>query len=139
MRLKQPKLLLFRGTLKAPCDTGASLSSVQVARLRQIAGLLHLQLTIVPEEQFASPLGLLAKVEGWKFSILAMPPVADEALTEDILILAGLPDDTMDRLLSLMRAQGVSLSLKAVLTDTNVNWNALQLQHELTRERNRFM
>ena len=128
MRIRQPKLLLFH------CMENG-LTSVQLSRLRQIAGVLHLQLTLVPKDQFQIPLGMAAGAENWKNALLSMPPVQDEALTEDILVLAGLRGEDMDRLLSMMRAQSVRISLKAVLTEHNVNWNILQLQHELTRER----
>ena len=51
-----------------------------------------------------------------------------------MLVMANLMRPQFDALLQDMRAAGVRVPLKAVLTPANVGWNAYQLHDELARE-----
>lgn len=51
------------------------------------------------------------------------------------LILSGLPEKALDRLLVQLKTGGVTIPLKAVVTPTNQKWPFCELLAELVRER----
>ena len=55
-----------------------------------------------------------------------------------MLLMAYFPDKLIDRLLAGMKAKGMAIPRKAVLTPTNAGWNSAQLFAELSREAARF-
>jgi hypothetical protein len=53
----------------------------------------------------------------------------------EMLLMAGIPGSKMERVLLALKKAGVTKDcLKAVLTDTNLYWNALQLYEEIKKE-----
>ena len=66
--------------------------------------------------------------------IPAMANVPAVQVEEEMLVLAFLPEATMDKLLRALRESGLTVRLKAVLTPTNMHWNCGQLYRELRGE-----
>ena len=52
-----------------------------------------------------------------------------------LLVMCGLKNSHMDKLLAALRNAGIVIPHKAVLTPTNQNWNVCRLAQELERER----
>ncbi len=60
------------------------------------------------------------------------------ALSEEMLVMCGLDEETMDLFLEKLRSGHMAVSLKAVLTPVNRTWSAVRLCGELTRERKAY-
>ncbi len=83
----------------------------------------------IPAELLNCEVGALA--DGGR----ACPAFEGSAPGEKLLLLADFSRAEMDRLLDGLRAQSISIPLKAVLTPTNRRWTVLELIEELRRER----
>lgn len=101
--------------------------------VEQIAAKLRFRTIIVPPEQYSRSLGSLA---GYANVSVSTDAAADTTLPRTgLLVMCGLKNNRIDRLLETLRTAGQVIPHKAVLTQTNRNWNAFQLAHELERER----
>ena len=90
-----------------------------------------LRWTEVAPGDFGRPLGALV---GLPAKAAAGPAAPVMPFQGPMLVMANLTRPQFDALLEDMRAQGVRVPLKAVLTPVNVGWNALRLHDELLRE-----
>lgn len=101
--------------------------------VENIAAKLRLRTVIVSPERYVYSIGSLA---GYTTSVISARMPAAEMLPETgLLVLCGLKNNRIDRLLEALRKAEIDIPHKAVLTQTNANWNALQLAYELERER----
>lgn len=106
------------------------------AAVEQIAAKLRLRTVIVSSELYSQSIGNLAGYAG--FSVSADAP-ADATLPKTgILVMCGLRNNRMDRLLHALRMTGLVIPHKAVLTQTNASWNVFQLAYELEQERRKM-
>ena len=104
-------------------------SGPEFSKLRQIFAMLRLRMRVVSPEQYHLPLGELAAGKG-------EPGEAAQALPEPMLVFCGLNSALLHQVLEVIRlAQLPPIALKAVLTDTNQEWNTQQLYEELLKER----
>ncbi|MGN1402722.1 MAG: DUF3783 domain-containing protein [Ruminococcus sp.] len=105
--------------------------------VEQIAAKLRLRTVIIPPEQYSRSLGSLV---GYANDSVSATAAADAVLPETgLLVMCGLKNNRIDRLLQALRMAGLVIPHKAVLTQTNRSWNAFQLAHELERERRAMM
>ena len=104
-------------------------SGPEFSKLRQIFAMLRLRMRVVSPEQYHLPLGELAQGKG-------EPGEAAQALPEPMLVFCGLNSALLHQVLEVIRvAQLPPIPLKAVLTDTNQEWDTQQLYEELLKER----
>ena len=99
-------------------------------KLRQIFAMLKLRMRVVNPNQYNITLLELAEGKG--------EPAAEapEAIPESMLVFCGLSDALCTQVLEVIRvAQIPPIPLKAVLTETNKDWNTLQLHEELLKEK----
>ena len=61
-------------------------------------------------------------------------PVPESVPEKEFMLLCGLGDKQLDRLLAYMRRAGVSVPYKAVLTEHNKDWTLCKLIEEVARE-----
>ena len=113
--------------------------NLEDAVLKVLGGLcaaLDIRLKPVPPEGFALPLGAMA---GIPLGPAASPDAPSRNYTEPMLVMCNLDEARFDAFLQALRRSPIpTISLKAVLTPTNVAWNACQLHGELCKERERF-
>ncbi|MCH5304616.1 MAG: DUF3783 domain-containing protein [Ruminococcus sp.] len=57
-----------------------------------------------------------------------------EDFRSEMLFIAGLSDDTLNIFLSMLRKKRCTVELKAVLTETNRNYNSYELYKEISAE-----
>lgn len=92
---------------------------------------LKVKIKKVDREDYMQPVGYLVGKNG-------IDPVEDKysgpELEDEMLLLADMMDSQINQLLLSLRKAGVSIKLKAVLTENNQYWNTLQLYKELKRE-----
>lgn len=104
-------------------------SGPEFSKLRQIFAMLHLRMRPVEPEQYSLPLSDLMEGKG--------EPSAEavEPIPESMLVFCGLGDMLLHQVLEVIRlAKLPPIPLKAVLTDSNREWDTLQLRTELLGE-----
>ena len=107
-------------------------SGPEFSRLRQIFAMLRLRMRPVGPDRYHIPLEELVQGKG-------EPAEAGEPLPEAMLVFCGMGQALLNQVLEVIRvAKLPPISLKAVLTDTNQDWNTHQLYEELLKERNSF-
>ena len=107
-----------------------SLPQEKLAKLRFMCLRLGVKVIAVDECDHAQPMGALC---GMAERIADPAPV--EALAEEMMVMANFTTTLANRLLSALKQGRLHIRLKAVVTPTNVAWNAVQLQKELQKER----
>lgn len=85
--------------------------------------------TVAPEEQ-GETIGSLCTADEKP----AASPAAQGSFSDTMLVLHALSSVQLDSLLRAMREAGISIPLKAVVTEENATWTALRLHEELARE-----
>ena len=106
-----PKLLLY------------NITGEKLAKIRAIACRLGLDALAVPREDYHKPLGSL--LDGAE-----CVPAAGKDFDDEMLVMETLSSP----LLEALRAEGVQVSLKAVVTEQNRTWSSAALCRELRRE-----
>ena len=105
-------------------------SGPEFSKLRQIFAMLRLRMRVVGPDRYQLTLGELAEGKG--------EPAAEagEAIPETMLVFCDLGDALFHQVLEVIRvAKLPPIALKAVLTETNRDWNTCQLYEELCKER----
>ena len=104
-------------------------SGPEFSKLRQIFAMLRLRMRVVGPDRYQVTLGELADGKG-------EPAAEEEAIPETMLVFCGLGDALLHQMLEVIRvAKLPPIALKAVLTETNRDWNTHQLYEELCKER----
>lgn len=107
---------------------------VEGDRGRKLRGLLiqnGMKIRSIRPEQYLEPIGYLSGVKGAEPS----GQIYDgEDFSEEMMVLKGIYGGRLDMLLSLMRREGISIELKAVVTEQNIGWNSIQLYEEIKEE-----
>ncbi len=105
-------------------------SGPEFSKLRQIFAMLRLRMRPVGPDRYHVPLIELA--EGKEDA----SATAEEAISEPMLVFCGLGEALLHQVLEVIRvAKLPPIALKAVMTDTNREWNTKQLYEELSKER----
>ena len=100
------------------------------ARLRALCQKLHLRYRAVLPEEYGETLGALAGIP----TKAADVPGPLASFSDPMLVMCHFLNTQFNAFLQGMRADGIRVPLKAVLTPSNVAWNAFELHDELARE-----
>lgn len=104
-------------------------------QLREIQMMLltvKLRMRMVSREEYLQTLGYLAGVKGME---AGQETYEGEELGREMMVFAGVTEEHLNQMLFLMKKSGVKpVDYKAVLTDTNKDWNILQLYKEISQE-----
>ena len=104
-------------------------------QLREIQMMLltvKLRMRMVSREEYLQTLGYLAGVKGME---AGQENYEGEELGREMMVFAGVTEEHLNQMLFLMKKGGVKpVDYKAVLTDTNKDWNILQLYKEISQE-----
>ena len=105
-------------------------SGFQWTKLHQIMMMLRFRIRVIKPEQYHLALEQLAQGQG--------EPAADnvpEAFPESMMVFCGVGQAQLEAILNAIRLSKLPpIPLKAVLTETNREWNSLQLHEELLKE-----
>lgn len=88
---------------------------------------------VLPQEQ-ALPLETLLSSD----SAADSTPIPADAFSEEMMVLCHLNQNQFNKLLDAMKRNRCTVSLKAVLTETNAAWDSIRLHSELSAERLSF-
>ena len=105
-------------------------SGFQWTKLHQIMMMLRFRIRVIRPEQYHLTLEQLAQGQG--------EPSADnvpEAFPESMMVFCGVGQAQLEAILNAIRLSKLPpIPLKAVLTDSNREWNSIQLHEELLKE-----
>lgn len=104
-----------------------NLSSAKLAKLRMLLLRAGIGCRVVNPAEQGMTIGALAGTG-------STAAAAAEGFTGEMMVMCGLDDGRFNALLAAMRANGVSIPLKAVMTETNAGWTAGALYKELCAE-----
>lgn len=86
----------------------------------------------VKKEEYLQTIGSLAGVKDMERS---GEVYQGEELGQEMMVFAGVTDEHLNQMLYLMRKSGIRpVNYKAVMTETNRDWNVLELYEELAKE-----
>ena len=116
--------------MNGPTILTYNLDSLTRSGVQALCRYLGFHFKSVARSEFALPIGLLAGIP------MKAPasPVPEAAFSDPMLVMCHLLGDQLDAFLQGLRAQGIRIPLKAVLTPSNVGWSAPQLHAELLSE-----
>ena len=97
-------------------------------RLSIAAMKLGIRIRPVKEEEWGQPLSALCGLDGQKKSL------AKVTVGEEMMVMAFFPDPLMDQWLAVLRQNGLTVRLKAVLTEHNRSWDCGRLYAALSQE-----
>lgn len=93
---------------------------------------LGFRIKAVMKEDYLKPLGFLVGVKDMEDNGAVYE---GEEFEDEMMIMAGFTSARVDVLLSALRKKGVGrINYKAVLTETNKNWDSVSLFKEIKRE-----
>lgn len=114
-----------------PMVLAFNLEESALQTLQRLCTDLEIRCKSVPPEGFSLPIGTMVGIP-----VMVATSRAGENFTEPMLIMCNLNEVQFNAFLQGLRYSSIPrIDLKAVLTPTNVAWNAIQLHEELSRER----
>jgi len=90
-----------------------------------------IKIKTVAKNEYLKPIGVLTGVLD---EAETSEEYEGELLGEEMLVMKGIIGKRLDLLLLSMRKAKAAVSLKAVVTETNMHWNAVQLFQEIKEE-----
>lgn len=103
-------------------------------KIAQVASRLKMAVDVVEPAYYDKTLGELVSGK-YREKVADVTELSKPISTESLILICGLSDKRMDKLLFELRRAEVSVAYKAVLTPTNKNWNVSQLMQEMRREK----
>lgn len=101
-------------------------------RIKTILIQMGIRIKNVDPKDYLEPIGYLCGVKG---AASSGSPYEGEGFREEMLVMKGMSGARIDAFLNAMRRSKIEkVHLKAVLTDTNQNWNSIELHRELQQE-----
>lgn len=102
-----------------------------VLQISEIMNPLDIEVMPVPKAQFHMPLDVILGIN----PPTASQPPKDETLDEPVLIMYGMSNEDIDNVLHSLRSSSIKISLKAIVTPTNISWNVYRLSEHLKADR----
>ncbi len=103
----------------------------RLAGIKKTLLLVGVRFKIVPKEEYLRPIGQIFGV----MDKTEIEPYTGDELEEEMIVMGGLSRSQIDYLLNGFRKNGAgTINIKAILTPTNGDWNAVDLFAELKKE-----
>lgn len=97
---------------------------------------LHLKVKAVKKEEYMQTIGSLAGIKGMEMSDEIY---SGDDFEQEMMVMSVAGFGRVEQILAAMKKAGLKrIDYKAVLTDSNQNWNALKLYGELKTEHERM-
>lgn len=120
--------------MKSPLLLCYNLSGERGSQIKLLAMRHMIRLRPVKPDEYGQPLGYLCGAEQ------ASEVSISGSFEDEMLVLAYFTREQLSQFLAAFRnAKIAPVSLKAVLTETNMNWNSIALHEELSAERDALM
>ena len=116
--------------MKPPVLLCYNLPEDKARQIRMLAMRMLVRVRPVLPAEYGETLAALCGMEP-----LASAPAPEQVFQAEMLVLAHFSGDLLTRFLTGFRQAGIApVPLKAILTDTNAQWNSISLLQELTAE-----
>ncbi|WP_124068336.1 DUF3783 domain-containing protein [Clostridium sp. E02] len=103
----------------------------RVSKIKAVLVQMGIRIKNLSPDQINQTIGYLAGYEGFEEQIKD----DGKEVEEELLVMKNFSNQRIDELLKNLKRAGVSkIALKAVITDTNINWNLYELYLELKKE-----
>lgn len=103
----------------------------RLAGMKKTLLLMGARMKMVPKEEYLRPIGQIFGLS----DRTDIPVYEGEELEEEMIVMAGFNRMQIDNMLGGFRKNGVgTINIKAILTPTNGDWNAIDLFAELKKE-----
>ena len=109
--------------------------SEAVAQVKAIAAPLKIRVEAVKPEFFSATIGELAAGLPAKN---ALEGKSEKNQTDSLLVFCEVEDQKVDVILQKLRQKEISITYKAVMTDSNKKWNVHRMYLEMEAERHAF-
>ena len=96
--------------------------------LKNTLTMMNIECIFVNKKDYEKPLSNLLGLN----SIVTSNNNTD--FDDEMLIMYDFSDEQLDALLALLKINNIKIALKAIVTETNINWNSLQIHNELIKE-----
>lgn len=104
-----------------------------IAAIRAIAAPLHIKVEPVGVSYYKESLGSLYR------GVETPVEIYDgEVPAGSLMVFCGVRDKALDKVLAAMKKKQISVTYKAVMTQTNARWNILRIYFEMERERQAY-
>ncbi|MBQ1388328.1 MAG: DUF3783 domain-containing protein [Clostridia bacterium] len=110
-----------------------NLSDAQISALRVQLKPLGCTVRKVIEKEYSLPIGALAGLNGFVYKKTAKP---SQLIRTSFAVICGYSGFALDAVTAAFDRGGVSGVVKAVLTETNAQWDSITLYNEVMREHN---
>lgn len=108
-------------------------SSAVSSKVQKIASQMRIKTKVADKAEYGKTIGMIAETDDAVSS-------AGTAFSPDksLMVMCGLTEKHMDRLLFALRRDNVDIGYKAILTKTNASWSVsrmyarMELEHKLT-------
>ncbi len=113
----------------APLILFYNLENKKGSMLRLLCLKLRIRVKAVKPEEYSEPIGALVGF------LPSAKTVSEQDFSDEMIVMVNFGSKIFNQLLNEMRSMHQpGVSLKAVLTPTNMHWNSIQLHDELLRE-----
>ena len=108
--------------------------SPQTAKLKGVLVRMGIRIRNITPDQLNQKIGHLAGVPGYEASGEPNAPGCPDIPDQEVLVLHLFTGSRLDELLRNLKAAGVRIALKAVVTESNCDWTFCELYEELLKE-----
>lgn len=103
-------------------------------RMKPVLGLMGIKVKSVDNSSLGDTVEYIAWPE--EYEVKKEPEILySNDIDFEFMILCGLSKSDLDKVLNFMKKNKISISAKAMLTETNRHWSFLKLIHEIDAER----
>lgn len=103
-------------------------------KLKQVTGTLKIRVEEVPSSDYLKPLEMIVN----KTASPLIQPFSGDVPSESLIVFCDFTEKKMDKLLSSLRRDQISIDYKAVLTPTNKKWNVMRMYLEMQAEKSAY-
>lgn len=103
-------------------------------KMRPVLGLMGIKIKLVDNSSLGDTVEYIAWPEEYENKKESAVLYSND-IDFEFMILCGLSKSDLDKVLNFMKKNKISISAKAMLTDTNRHWSFIKLIHEIDAER----
>lgn len=107
-----------------------NINGKKLIEIKNICRALHINYREVDKEEYGCKLSYVLGLSNDNSKISEVP------FNDEMLYLAGFNDGLLNIFLKLLRSKKCTVALKAVMTETNVNFTSYELYKEISAEHN---
>ncbi|MDO5402742.1 MAG: DUF3783 domain-containing protein [Eubacteriales bacterium] len=112
-----------------------NLGESQIKSLYRICSQMKIMVIEVPESQMSKTLNYMVGLKPYKGEGTAAEEILKSAAGRSMIVMCGLSDKHIDKILAALRITGLDIDYKAVLTNVNKEWNGVRMFAQMEAEK----